>query len=704
MAINTNGGNYTSNQIKTEVKTFNPSDSQLTSFTRISYSEQGNDAGAAAEMSLILNKYYLAGHTDGDANNLYNYLYGNRWWRNSASVMDGTWGNCKNPSEDQKQKILKVLQGARTLPLYIDEHDFRGDISYIEGGNGSDIYNNNCYVQHKTVIHNSLGSTYTFYCFPSPESDPFGYTNAANREKFGDGIPSVGGTTPSGDTPGSSITSAVSGGLSLAGLTFSSGRSYERETAHVEEGSHPELKTFYRINMTGAQFIKQVLAPYCRSKATGQGAYRLWFSDETAPDGSVGIKLFFKPDQYNSLNSSMSDKLLPDIDKTYQFEFGSGPNSSVIEFSPNYNGMVTSVTGGYKVEGVTTNAITNDLMQVHYGKDSDDKRPSTGDSRFDDLRGTYRIGDSSYSIEDLQNRAANLWYNMSSYGYTADMTVLGDPLIENQSLCSVTVLTPSGIPHHSSGVYLVYHVTDDISGGSFTTTMSLVRNAIDIGVDESGGIDITISSGATTFIGEAASLMSGTYNDVFGGSGGTANTSNGSVSGTSGSSSGPQGVYSDTDYSDTIFLGDSMMAIRKSQLASAFPGATIYAKSGAPFDVVLGYANSIENGKNPNRVVVGTGNNDWNGISADQATQMTNVLNSKGAKEIYFIKMLVTNNKQSTENTNKAIDTVASQNNNVHIIDWNSAISSNPKQYLADNVHQNDEGFKLYIDLIRKAL
>ena len=535
MAINVDGGGGNSNQVNITVPTFNPSDEQLLKFTRISYSEQGNDAGAAAEMSLILNKYYLSGHTDGDANNLYNYLYGNRWWHESADVMDGgSECNHPNPTEEEKQKILAVLQGARTIPLYIDEHDWRGDISYIENGNGSDKNDNSCYVQHQTIIHNNMGSTYTFYCFPSPKSDPFGYTSSENRSKFGDGIPAGGAST--GTSSGSSSAgtgAAVSGGLSLAGLTFTSGKDYERTTARTLTGDHPDLKTFYRINMSGAQFIKQVLAPYCRSKSTNQGAYRLWFDDETSPDGTPGVKLHFKPDQYTNLDNPMSDKLLENIDKTYQFSFGSGPDSSVKEFNPAFNGMVTSVIGGYEVDATTTDAITNDVMRVRYGKNSDAKRPSTGDATYDGIQGVVRIGDSSYTMEEIQNRAANLWYNMAPYGYTADMTVFGDPMIDVQSLCSVTVLTPLGLPHHSSGVYLIYKVTDSISGGTYETSMNMVRNAISIDTNESGGIDITVGSSETRYVGEAGSLMSGTYNNVLGGYGTSTATGTTATSGNS---------------------------------------------------------------------------------------------------------------------------------------------------------------------------
>ena len=300
--------------------------------------------------------------------------------------------------------------------------------------------------------------------------------------------------------------SGSSGGF--AGLTFET-KPKERKTARVEEGDHEGLKTFYRINMSGAQFIKQVLAPYCKSKETGQSGYRLWFDDAATPDGTKGSTLYFKPDQYTDIENRMSDKLLENIDKTYQFSFGSGPDSSVIDFQPDYSGIVAAVVGGNKVEGNTVDAITNDLISVSYDKDSDPKRPSTGDSLYDESQGTVRIGDSSYEFNEIINKAANLWASMSSYGYTATMTVIGDPWIDVQTVCSIAVYTPQGLPHHSSGIYLITSATDSISGGSFTTTLELIRNAVGIGVNDSGGVDITIG-GNTQYVGQASTLMGGT--------------------------------------------------------------------------------------------------------------------------------------------------------------------------------------------------
>ena len=42
------------------------------------------------------------------------------------------------------------------------------------------------YVKNKTVMKNRYGATYTFYCFPTSKSDPFGYTSEAKRQEIGD--------------------------------------------------------------------------------------------------------------------------------------------------------------------------------------------------------------------------------------------------------------------------------------------------------------------------------------------------------------------------------------------------------------------------------------------------------------------------------------------------------------------------------------
>ena len=75
-----------------------------------------------------------------------------------------------------------LVNGNRTLPLFVDEHDCFGDIESISTGS---VRDRSAYVQGKTVVKNTYGSTWTFWCFPDGHSDPFGYTaeayNAVNK-------------------------------------------------------------------------------------------------------------------------------------------------------------------------------------------------------------------------------------------------------------------------------------------------------------------------------------------------------------------------------------------------------------------------------------------------------------------------------------------------------------------------------------------
>ena len=171
------GGNYSG-------QTYNLSDSQINYLAGVALCEQGSLEGVSAEASLMANLFELKGSNFGSgASGLYNY------------VSNGTWFSCRSkpgsPSSQMQDEVKKVLVlGQRSLPLYVDEHDcwFCNSRNYCSNGNKGDICtvggessqsfitNRSNYVRDKTVISNVYGSTYTFYSFPSSNSDPFGYT------------------------------------------------------------------------------------------------------------------------------------------------------------------------------------------------------------------------------------------------------------------------------------------------------------------------------------------------------------------------------------------------------------------------------------------------------------------------------------------------------------------------------------------------
>jgi hypothetical protein len=166
-------------------------DAQLRGIAMVCQREQGSAKGAAAEASLIANRFELYGSSYGTGGTgLYNYVAKSGWWGSAGSYMSNT----SSLKSDVLAAVKEVLVlGKRTLALYVDEHDCIDCGSY-----GYDIYkiilngttitdksslkNHSNYIKDSTVIYNRYGAIYTFYTFPTETSDPFGYTSTAKSK------------------------------------------------------------------------------------------------------------------------------------------------------------------------------------------------------------------------------------------------------------------------------------------------------------------------------------------------------------------------------------------------------------------------------------------------------------------------------------------------------------------------------------------
>ena len=148
---------------------------QLLQLASLCQQEQGSVAGAAAEASLMCNLFEKRGSRYGKgANGLYKYVRNSGWFAHAGRYM-----NKRNATSAVVSACRSVfIDGKRTIPTYVDEHDCFSDIVSAKN-NGVSIKktNRSAYKQGVTVIRNRYGSTYTFYCFPAPNSDPFGYTS-----------------------------------------------------------------------------------------------------------------------------------------------------------------------------------------------------------------------------------------------------------------------------------------------------------------------------------------------------------------------------------------------------------------------------------------------------------------------------------------------------------------------------------------------
>ena len=146
-------------------KKYDLSECEIKGLANLALQEQGSIDGGCAELSLMANLFEQQTKYDS----LYDYVRNGGWFSRAAHWMDNG-----SAGETYRQYTRYVLcNGLRTLPAHINEHDCFSDIKSISTG---DVRDRSAYQRDITIIKNRYGSTYTFYCFPTASSDPFGYT------------------------------------------------------------------------------------------------------------------------------------------------------------------------------------------------------------------------------------------------------------------------------------------------------------------------------------------------------------------------------------------------------------------------------------------------------------------------------------------------------------------------------------------------
>ena len=167
------------------------------------------------------------------------------------------------------------------------------------------------------------------------------------------------------------------------------------------------------------------------------------------------------------------------------------------------------------------------------------------------------------------------------------------------------------------------------------------------------------------------------------------------------------------DYTNTLLIGDSLMQNAESTLYAVLPGVTVDADSGRTLehgglvfedsssdDGVLDHVRRDQG--RYDRYVIGTGNNEMNGMSVEAAQEIVDCLGPD--KEIYFITMISVKNMDGSENTNASIDAMVEQYDNVHKIDWYGLVSGNESEYLSDGIHVQADHLTDYATCIKDAL
>lgn len=175
----TNGGSSGQNVLGNKYADL--TDEQINKLTQVCIREQGTgEAGIKGEASLMANLFEKNGGSKygTGGSGLYNYVLTSGWFANQS--MKAT-----SYTEEQKSWVIDVLRnGNRTLPLYIVEHDYIGDLLKVTN-NGvaiTDMHDHSQYIKDVSkCVQNPArirgGTTWTFYTFLNDSywADPFGY-------------------------------------------------------------------------------------------------------------------------------------------------------------------------------------------------------------------------------------------------------------------------------------------------------------------------------------------------------------------------------------------------------------------------------------------------------------------------------------------------------------------------------------------------
>ena len=167
---------------------------QVIGIGNVVQNEQGSTVGRYAEASQIANLVDQDGapHTTQD---IVNSVRGSWYNNNQGEPARYDRATADIVPQDVRDIVIDVLQnGKRTMPRYIDEHDYIGDLASINTGS---LSNRSDWIPHQTEVQQGSGvggGHWTFYNWGDPDdpySDPFGYTSKEKREKFGDDCYSV---------------------------------------------------------------------------------------------------------------------------------------------------------------------------------------------------------------------------------------------------------------------------------------------------------------------------------------------------------------------------------------------------------------------------------------------------------------------------------------------------------------------------------
>lgn len=229
------------------------------------------------------------------------------------------------------------------------------------------------------------------------------------------------------------------------------------------------LASFVRSGQTAMEFINGHLLDDVRPASGGLSVgYSFYFTEEN--------KIRYEPRvEFNSAN------IAENISGSYEY-FSGRKDNSVLGFTAEFKGILTSASGAGTLEVSAIDSARNEMVAL-----SVSGREGYSAKDVENYRFVNVMGISSSTFEELEKKAINLWVHYSKLSLTASMDIVGDATVHVGSYIKVLVLTKYGLPHHTSGVYLVDSATDSISGANYTTSLKLWKigtSLTDVSLDD----------------------------------------------------------------------------------------------------------------------------------------------------------------------------------------------------------------------------
>ena len=225
-------------------------------------------------------------------------------------------------------------------------------------------------------------------------------------------------------------------------------------------------KVWTQNQVSDLQFIKETLLPYAVRDSDKVAGYKIFFDDKRDENGK--ITLHFHPPRIENK-----------VFKSYKF-MRNDPYTPVISFAPEIPGHLKFMYGAGSVSSLTFDHITQDINKNTVNQQTTPEKTALSNKTIEQVVDQKcGVGKKSFtsasSASDGKKLSKQMFYSNFNALYKAEMVIHLDTRLSVMDVINIQVILPSGLPHYSSGNYLIMEITDSIP--ALTSTLQLFRNS-----------------------------------------------------------------------------------------------------------------------------------------------------------------------------------------------------------------------------------